>query len=634
MLGWEPSTPLHEGMAKTYAWIEQQYDDRKAGKQVVDEHHGKDSAVDSAASYGDTLTSPTSSATIPYRMALAGGWIDQPFVSQLNPTPPGSMVVVALEPTVPLHGPLRHGHRHAPGRHASCGADGCPTATRPQLVRELYDAENAGKAEPSGSQDMIGPDLPGRQPAGLRLRRAKAAFSRRTSSPQRPGGGALAGAGDLHGAGRASARTVTARWDQEPRPGVDSPAGPVGQGLLRRHRRAGCLRGLGASMNECMRCWEAILPHTVRHPTLTVDLMGLLALLPVALSRARCTRAAAAAICTSCPRSRCPGASRFTCKVGALGPGRRAEDQLNRVFVTGAFDDLRSGDVRFLQEAAASGPVTCALWSDDADQQRSTGSVPKFPFEERRYLLEAVRYVDCVVPLPADAYRAEPDALSDELSGCTTPGLSSPMTISEGKIAFCRRQRASAIAVRPNDLAGFPSAPFERRSSRRKPASVSSSPAATTGSTQGMSGSSRKQPAGRPVCGRRPRCQRPPAQGRRPSRCSPKTSAATWSQARVVTSSRPWSPRAWAGWTPSPRSRRSGRTCTRSTKTATSQKSARSATEHGIEYVVLKRTPKEGLPAPVQHGFARFLAQLACRGHPALCPPPLPYPSRLTERLT
>jgi GDP-D-mannose 3',5'-epimerase len=32
VLGWEPNTPLREGMAKTYAWIKQQYADRKAGK--------------------------------------------------------------------------------------------------------------------------------------------------------------------------------------------------------------------------------------------------------------------------------------------------------------------------------------------------------------------------------------------------------------------------------------------------------------------------------------------------------------------------------------------------------------------------------------------------------------------------
>ena len=37
ILGWEPSTPLREGLAKTYAWIEQQYADRKAGKRVVTE---------------------------------------------------------------------------------------------------------------------------------------------------------------------------------------------------------------------------------------------------------------------------------------------------------------------------------------------------------------------------------------------------------------------------------------------------------------------------------------------------------------------------------------------------------------------------------------------------------------------
>jgi hypothetical protein len=36
------------------------------------------------------------------------------------------------------------------------------------------------------------------------------------------------------------------------------------------------IKGLGASMNECMACWEAILPHTVRHPTITVDLMAIL----------------------------------------------------------------------------------------------------------------------------------------------------------------------------------------------------------------------------------------------------------------------------------------------------------------------------------------------------------------------
>ena len=29
-------------------------------------------------------------------------------------------------------------------------------------------------------------------------------------------------------------------------------------------------------MNECMTCWEAILPHTVRHPTIARDLLAIL----------------------------------------------------------------------------------------------------------------------------------------------------------------------------------------------------------------------------------------------------------------------------------------------------------------------------------------------------------------------
>jgi GDP-D-mannose 3',5'-epimerase len=36
VLGWEPGTPLKEGMAQTYAWIAEQFADRKAGKRVVE----------------------------------------------------------------------------------------------------------------------------------------------------------------------------------------------------------------------------------------------------------------------------------------------------------------------------------------------------------------------------------------------------------------------------------------------------------------------------------------------------------------------------------------------------------------------------------------------------------------------
>jgi nucleoside-diphosphate-sugar epimerase len=35
VLGWEPNTPLRVGLAKTYAWIEGQFRDHKAGKRTV-----------------------------------------------------------------------------------------------------------------------------------------------------------------------------------------------------------------------------------------------------------------------------------------------------------------------------------------------------------------------------------------------------------------------------------------------------------------------------------------------------------------------------------------------------------------------------------------------------------------------
>ena len=37
------------------------------------------------------------------------------------------------------------------------------------------------------------------------------------------------------------------------------------------------LNGLGASMNDCMKCWATLLPQTVRHPSITVDLMTIMA---------------------------------------------------------------------------------------------------------------------------------------------------------------------------------------------------------------------------------------------------------------------------------------------------------------------------------------------------------------------
>ncbi len=63
-----------------------------------------------------------------------------------------------------------------------------------------------------------------------------------------------------------------------------------------------------------------------------------------------------------------------------------------RVYVSGAFDGLTAPRVRLLQEAARLGEVQAVLWPDET-VERVTGRPTRLPLEERRYLLEAVRWV-------------------------------------------------------------------------------------------------------------------------------------------------------------------------------------------------------------------------------------------------
>ena len=131
---------------------------------------------------------------------------------------------------------------------------------------------------------------------------------------QRSGGGALAGEGHPHASGRASGRRATIRWASR----ISTRTGFAGwarrgKDCFDADRARGTCAALGASMNECMRCWEAMLPDTVRHRTIPVDLTGLLQALSVAAIPGRCIPAAAADICTWSRRSRCR--AQFTVKV-------------------------------------------------------------------------------------------------------------------------------------------------------------------------------------------------------------------------------------------------------------------------------------------------------------------------------
>jgi hypothetical protein len=153
--------------------------------------------------------------------------------------------------------------------------DQLPSGDRAELVRQLYQAENLGKAEPSGSQDMAGLIYPGINRLDYDFGIEGGIFPAQVESCQEP---------------------CIAKWLEEVVSIIPVNQRPEGYNPLsiknldpewvRRLGQSGkdCyssilardLVGLGESMNECMRCWESLLPHTVHHPSLNLDLKELL----------------------------------------------------------------------------------------------------------------------------------------------------------------------------------------------------------------------------------------------------------------------------------------------------------------------------------------------------------------------
>jgi hypothetical protein len=210
--------------------------------------------------------------TIPNRMALAGGWIDQPFMSRHNPRPPGSMVVVSLNPNFRVM--ERSGMATSTRKVALELWEGrLPDGDPSELVRELYEAENRYRAEPSGSQDMIGLVYPGVNRLDYDYSGEGGVFPVHIESNNEP---------------------QVARWLERilkmvpvtQRPESYDPLGVknLDPGWIDRLGQSGrdCYRAivdrnaeaLGASMNECMSCWETLLPNVVNHPE--VDLPQIL----------------------------------------------------------------------------------------------------------------------------------------------------------------------------------------------------------------------------------------------------------------------------------------------------------------------------------------------------------------------
>jgi cytidyltransferase-like protein len=132
---------------------------------------------------------------------------------------------------------------------------------------------------------------------------------------------------------------------------------------------------------------------------------------------------------------------------------------MRRVFVSGAFDDARSPQLRFLHEASRLGPVTLLLWPDTAIAA-ARGSAAKMGESERLYYFEALRYVDKVEVASA---KLDPDRLGVELGNdgavwaVYPAGEGSAAEAANGaKLAWCESRGVQLREIPPSARAGFP----------------------------------------------------------------------------------------------------------------------------------------------------------------------------------
>ncbi|GAB4463499.1 MAG: hypothetical protein Kow00120_29970 [Anaerolineae bacterium] len=95
---------------------------------------------------------------MPYRIDLAGGWLDQPFVSKLHP---GAVITVSLEPTMEFN--ERSGMATSTRNSAiELWGPRLPAGDPEKLAKVLFRYDNPpGTVDVSGAQDAIGIAMPG-----------------------------------------------------------------------------------------------------------------------------------------------------------------------------------------------------------------------------------------------------------------------------------------------------------------------------------------------------------------------------------------------------------------------------------------------------------------------------------------
>ena len=124
-----------------------------------------------------------------------------------------------------------------------------------------------------------------------------------------------------------------------------------------------------------------------------------------------------------------------------------------QIIVSGGFDDVRSRDLRFLEEAAKLGELTLLLWPDAA-LKTFTGAAPKFPLAERSYFLKAVRYVTRVVEAES---AMDFNTLPQDFHANVWADYE--VTANSDRERFAAKNKMVYRTFNPDELRGFPEPP-------------------------------------------------------------------------------------------------------------------------------------------------------------------------------
>ncbi len=130
--------------------------------------------------------------------------------------------------------------------------------------------------------------------------------------------------------------------------------------------------------------------------------------------------------------------------------------------VSGPFDDMRACDIRFLQEASRQGPLHVLLWTDKLVRSL-TATEPKFPESERLYFLDAIRFVSHVhlVNKLASTEDLPPVDGVQPAVWVVRQGEDGP-----GRQAFCAEHGIKCHAVSDDTLYDYPEPDSQRSSSQ------------------------------------------------------------------------------------------------------------------------------------------------------------------------